>query len=275
MILGLGSQVLESLDATSRADIGDLIVNQRITVRSAEANFENAKLTREIAEIAIVEYQEGIFKQDEATLDGEVKLAEADAARAGDHIEFARGQLAMIKKASRGTAEDLSLEYAYEDRIVQAEQRVPKTRLALEKARSKLDALRKYGMPRRVKELKAEVEKARLDELAKQAVWELEKIRLKKMQEASKGQDREPHHQRVLSLLDQTLPLAEQIKTKLEKAEQDQNSARQFRNEITAGLDQLQTLVEQAQAEYAAAKWAKLKPKIQAASVRYLGANAK
>ena len=83
--------------------------NQKITVKSAEANFENAKLTREVAEIAVVEYEEGIFKQDQATIEGEIKLAESELARARDSIEFAKDQLAKIKQASRGTAEDLSL----------------------------------------------------------------------------------------------------------------------------------------------------------------------
>ena len=167
-IVRLGSQALASLDTANRGGVDiSMITTQMITVKSAQANFENSRLTREVAEIAIVEYEEGIFKQDQATLEGEVKLAESAAARAADSIEFARGQLAKIKQASRGTAEDLSLEFSYEDRIVQASQREPRDKLALEKARTKLDNLRKYVMPRRVKEIKAEVEKARSDELAK------------------------------------------------------------------------------------------------------------
>ena len=46
------------------AALNDQLVNQKITTKSAEANHENAKLTREVAEIAVVEYEEGIFKQD-------------------------------------------------------------------------------------------------------------------------------------------------------------------------------------------------------------------
>ena len=95
------------------------------------------------------------------------------------------------------------------------------------------------------------------------------------MQETPKVPAREVHGQRLLTLLDQMLARVEEIKTRLEQAGQDQKPREQLRNEITAGLDQLQTLFEQAQAEHMAVNWAKLTPKIKAASVRYLGASAK
>ena len=79
--------------------------------RSADAQYENAKLTREVAEIAVPEYEQGILKQDEATLMGAVKLAQNNSDRARAAIEAAEGRLAKIKQASRGTAEDLALEY--------------------------------------------------------------------------------------------------------------------------------------------------------------------
>ena len=34
-----------------------------MTTKSAEANYQNAKLTREVAQIAVIEYTEGIFVQ--------------------------------------------------------------------------------------------------------------------------------------------------------------------------------------------------------------------
>jgi hypothetical protein len=274
-ILGLGAQVLGSLEADKRPSIDDDAINQRITTQSAEANYESAKLTREFAEIAVVEYEQGIFKQDEAIVIGEIKLAESDVASARDSIGFAEGRLARIKQASRGTSEDLALEFAFEDKIVQASQREPGARLALEKAQSKLDVLRKYVMPKRVKELKSEVEKARSDELAKQARWELEKSKLEILQEGTKRQDRAPHEQRVLTLLDRAVSIAEQLKTKLDQAEKDREPGDQLRKEIAEMTARLQSVVEQAHAENAAAKWAKLKPKVHAVAVRYLGARAK
>ena len=66
------------------------MTNQEITTKSAKANYANATLTREVAEIAVVEYKEGIFKQDLATVEGEIKLAESDLSRAEDRVDWAQ-----------------------------------------------------------------------------------------------------------------------------------------------------------------------------------------
>jgi hypothetical protein len=53
-----------------------------IALKFANANFEKARLTREVAEIAVVEYTEGILKQDIKTVDDEIALARADVTNA-------------------------------------------------------------------------------------------------------------------------------------------------------------------------------------------------
>ena len=122
-ILALGASVLERLHATERPR--DAAVTQQIEIKSAESSFENAKLAREIAEIAVVEYTEGIVKQDLATLLGEVKLAESEASRSNDAVELAKFRLAKIKQASKGSAGDLATEHAFEDWVVEATHRAP------------------------------------------------------------------------------------------------------------------------------------------------------
>ena len=79
-IAALGASVLAGNDEAGRSRDG--LTNQQIATKSADANYRNATLTREVAEIGVREYVEGIFLQDNATLQGEVKLAESDAARA-------------------------------------------------------------------------------------------------------------------------------------------------------------------------------------------------
>ena len=59
------------------AALKDQLVNQRITTESAKANYLNAKIAREVAEIAVVEYTEGIYPQDLETVQGQVKRAES------------------------------------------------------------------------------------------------------------------------------------------------------------------------------------------------------
>jgi hypothetical protein len=274
-ILDLGAQALGGLDGLNHAQIDDTIVNQRITVSSAEANYENGKLTREVAEIAVVEYTEGIYKQDEATLKVEALLAQNDFARAGDKVELFRDRLAKTKEASIGSPFDLATEYNIEDRIVEYSLREPRKRLESEKAQSKLDVFRQFAKAKRVKELQSEVEKARCEELAKRLLWERERSKLKKLHEARQRQDRAIHQERLRTLLGRAIAIAEQLKSSVDQADKVGEPGEQLRKEIADSADQLETLVEQARAEAAAAKWAKLKPKVHAAAVRYLGAQAK
>ena len=52
------------------ASLRDQLTNQKIATQGAEASYQNAKLTREVAEIAVKEYVEGIYLQDKATCQG-------------------------------------------------------------------------------------------------------------------------------------------------------------------------------------------------------------
>src|SRR5262249_28405536 len=54
--------VVCELDSAARKD---QLINQRITTKSAEAAFQDAKLAREVAEIAVREYVEGIYPQEQ------------------------------------------------------------------------------------------------------------------------------------------------------------------------------------------------------------------
>ena len=72
------------------AALQDQLINQKITIESAKAIYQNARLTREVAEIAVVEYEEGIYKQDLADLDGDIKLAEMEMSLADDELKAAK-----------------------------------------------------------------------------------------------------------------------------------------------------------------------------------------
>ncbi len=150
------------------ASLNDQLVNQKITTKSAEANHENAKLTREVAEIAVVEYEEGIYKQDLSTVEGEIKLAESDLSRSEDRLDWARR---MYDKGYVSAATKVSEELT-----------LKKARFALEQAQSKKKVLVDYTRGKTVKELRSEVEKARSDELAKKATYALEDSKEKKLE---------------------------------------------------------------------------------------------
>ena len=136
---------------------------QQIVARKAEADYHNARLTREVAEIVVLEYEEGIFKQDLATVDGEIKLAESDLSRSRDRLDWARR---MLKKGFVPPATVTAEELAHR-----------KGRFALEQVQSKKKVLVDYTKGKTIKELKSEVEKARSDELKKKGIWEREKLK--------------------------------------------------------------------------------------------------
>lgn len=136
---------------------------QQLATRKAKASYEIAKLTREIAEIALAEYQEVIFFRDLATVEGGVKLAESDLTRAEDRRDWAgrmfdKGFVSRAQKVS----EELTLK---------------KAQFTLEQAESKRKVLVDYSKGKTIKELRREVEKARSDEMAKEAAWDLEKAK--------------------------------------------------------------------------------------------------
>jgi hypothetical protein len=136
---------------------------QQLATRKAKAAYEIARLNREVAEIAVIEYQEGIFAQDLATIEGEIKLAESDLARARDRVEWARR---MHKKGFLDLTAKVSEELA-----------LKKATFALEQAQSKKKVLIQYTLWKTIKELESEVAKAQADELAKKAAWEREKAK--------------------------------------------------------------------------------------------------
>lgn len=114
---------------------------QQLATRKAKASYEIARLTRELAGIAIEEYEEVTYPRDLATVRAEIKLAESDLARSEEKLNRKKAQF------------------------------------ALEQAQSKWHVLVNYTKGKTIKELKIAVEKARLDELAREAAWDLEKAK--------------------------------------------------------------------------------------------------
>jgi HlyD family secretion protein len=146
------------------ASLTDQAINQRITVESAKSILENAKLTREVAQIAATEYIEGLFVEEQVDRQLDIKIAEIDLSLAEDHLEELKAQKADVKK------------------VVTAGLVLKKARFALERAESRLKTLLDYSKPKRIKELEAEVEKAKANERAKKAVWELQMSKEKKLE---------------------------------------------------------------------------------------------
>ncbi|MFI5458399.1 MAG: hypothetical protein ACHRXM_23460 [Isosphaerales bacterium] len=254
-------------------NLNDQLVNQQIKTEAAKANFSNGELTREVAEIAVVEYEQGIFLQDRATVEGELRLAKSDLERARDSIEIAKDRLAKIKQASTGSTSDIANEFTFADILANAERRLPRSELAIRQAESKLKLLVEYTKPKRVMELRSEVEQARSDELAKRVGQELEKSRLKGLQAAIKERDRSARGRKAwelldrqaLAALDRAIPIEEHVRTKLEQLIKNGKPDDPLRKEIQDLTNQLQALVDQAESDRSAARFDELKTGIHKA----------
>ena len=269
-MIGLANRLIR------RSDGYDNLVNQRtnqqITVESAVASFINAQLTREVAEIAVVEYEQGVFRQDIDIAEGERRLAESDLSRARDVLEFGKAQLAKIKQASKGSTADLANEFRVADFVIDAERRLPRSELAFRQAESKPKMLEAYTKPKRIKELQSEVAKARSVELAKQAVSELEKSKLKRLEQAIKGLDLPDRkawdllNRQALASLDRAMLIESQLRIKLDQGTKDGKPDEPLRHEIQVLSNQLQALVDQAAFDESAAGFDEWKPRIHAAA---------
>src|SRR3954454_8580650 len=72
------------------AGLRDRLAAQETAAERAEATYQNAKLAREAAEIAVAEYVEGIFKQDSFSLKSRIAGAESAIEKAEDRLERTR-----------------------------------------------------------------------------------------------------------------------------------------------------------------------------------------
>ena len=97
----------------------------------------------------------------------------------------------LAQKGGSASATEIVAELDIEDRLEDAEQTILKERMAIELAKTNRDLLEKYTSGKTIKELKADVERKRSDELAKKATWELEKSKARKLEKT----DRRLHDQ--------------------------------------------------------------------------------
>ncbi len=159
-------QVICQLDSTA---LQDILVDAMITAQTAAASYERAKLTREVSELAVVEYVEGLYLCELQEAEVNIKIAEAELAIAEDAVEAAREEFNKTERPGRKKSI--------------AELQLKKARYALELAQSRRKVLVNYTKGKRIKELKSAVEKERLDELAKKTVWELEESKRRKLEQ--------------------------------------------------------------------------------------------
>ena len=177
-------EVICELDS---AALKDSLINQRITARSAEAAYENAKLAHEVAQLAITEYKEGIYKQELSAVKGEIAAVQSAIQRAESRLERtrqARRRLNEIQAGKGGarTPNEIVTDLDVDDRLAATEQALLRDRIALEILQAKQDVLQKYTRDKMIKAFEIDLERKHAEELAKRATWDLEKSKEAKLE---------------------------------------------------------------------------------------------
>ena len=118
------------------AALKDQLVNQRITTKSAEANFLNAKLTREVAEIAMTEYRGRLQAGGRGPDAGDRRRPRGDPQDRGAAGADPQGERAAQGRPSTDaggakTAADIVAEVDIQDRIEEAELSLERERRSL------------------------------------------------------------------------------------------------------------------------------------------------
>lgn len=149
------------------AALRDQLTNQEITTKRAEADYQNALKTRQVAEYAVEEYVKGTYPQEVKTIEGEITLAKSDLSRAIDRVKYSKE---MVK-----------LGYQPASQLLADTQAELKARISQEQSLEKQNVLMRYTRPKQEIELQAAVEKAKSDELAKLAAYNLEQQKEEKL----------------------------------------------------------------------------------------------
>ena len=174
-ILPEGSRVTKGMLVCEldSAALNDSLNNQKITTERAHADYDNAKKTHEVAEIAVNEYVKGTYPQSLETYEGDIALAESTLERSKDRLEWSNKMLAkhyvteaanMADKASKLNAE-----------------------IALINARTKKRTLEEFTMAKEKTSLQADVAKALSDRKAKEAALDLETTKERRLERQIKN----------------------------------------------------------------------------------------
>ncbi len=142
-------EVLCTLDSS---DYEELVRIQEIKSEQASAALKQAQLSFEVAEIALREYQEGLYKQTLQELEGYIILNESDLERAVDRFKWTEEMLkkGYVSVAARANAERV----------------LNQCRFDLQTARFDFRNFQDFTNPRTLMELNSEVEKRHFEVIA-------------------------------------------------------------------------------------------------------------
>jgi hypothetical protein len=228
-----------------------------------------AKLARERAEIAVIEYEQGTARQDEAKSSGDVFEARRNLESVKQKIEVLNLERSQIKETTKDPIAGLAASILIRDRLRVAERQESVAATALAEAEARRDELLDRTKPARVKDLRATAERLKSNEQALKAKRDIEMSKLTELQRAARERAPVVAEKRVLALLDRAMAIEEQIRANLDARNRVDATDPACQQEIVGLTYQLEVIVDQAAIEGAPAEHARLKARIKAAANRY------
>jgi hypothetical protein len=223
---------------------------QQSKVAAAEADAEYAKLKREIASIALKEYDELTSVQEKTAAEAQLKEARDALERARKASESAKDYLDRVKLSATGRVYDLVEQFRCEDRVEIAELGARNAELRMKLAEHRVQSLGGLKQRSHTDELRSQVAGAEADELLKKSQVAVATAVLRRLTQSNRDQAKNPAFlpvpRRILGVLDQAIPIEEQVRALLEPpyllAKDDEPRRRQVRDSI----NRLRALVETA-----------------------------
>jgi hypothetical protein len=203
-------------------------VDLSIAARRAMVDLDQARKTAEVAQIAVKEYENGIYPQEEQTAEGNVKLAESALVKAKDSLEYSNK---MVAEGFHSKAKNFEYKLAME-----------KAEFALKEAQTKLSVLKIYTKQKQLAELREAVNKANVEVSIKEKLWEAAQAR-----EAANGagaNQAKPNstEEQVVSLLGQAGDLESRVLALVREAADVQAKAGDNADKVRAAADRLRQI---------------------------------
>ena len=145
--------------------------------------------------------------------------------------------------------------------------------MPLSKPFPKLTILERYTKEKTVRELESEVERARSAELSKKADFELAQGKLARLKRMTGKNELPAAEKKMLALLERGLSVDDAIRTKLEELMRKEKLDNELLKNVQELTNQLERVVENAEAERAVAQLEKVKRPIHDSAREYLGSS--
>jgi hypothetical protein len=271
--VSMSQDVLQRIRGTNEPQRS--MTSQEIAVQAASAAFQNAKLEREIRELGVKEYEQGVSVQETATAEGAIQLAESEIKRAEGNLSEYRELLERVNKAASRSVYDMMAVFQCQNMVKATALAKRKAELELEQARIKLKLLREFEQPKRLRELRSEVERARADELRKKQERQLEEDKLSRMKQDAAKPSGQARFNPILKALAEAARLEGEVRTKLaDLTPSEQPSQEERRKEISALDDALEAKLREAERVLKELKFTELAADIRSAAGRMAGQGA-